>query len=182
MTAMQNAVTQSNSTPIRSGAKDNLVLAAKFSQWLEIQNYSPHTRRAYDALTDDFWRFIRSLSLREVTRLDIREYLTHLHGRGLAPSSLDRQLHGLRTFFDFLNLGGVVSVVVPRFISTRQRKRKLPQFLSVEEVGKLIEAGDSPRDRAILEIFYGTGCRRAEVAGMRCEDVDFSARSILVNG
>src|ERR1700676_53088 len=104
MTAMQNAVTQSNSTPIRSGAKDNRVLSEKFSQWLEIQNYSPHTRKAYDALTADFCRFIRSLSLREVKPFDIREYLGHLQGRGLASSSLALKLHGLRTFFDFLNL------------------------------------------------------------------------------
>ena len=44
----------------------------------------------------------------------------------------------------------------------------------IEEARKIIEAAKSPRDRAILEIFYATGCRLAEVAGMRCEDVDFS--------
>jgi site-specific recombinase XerD len=168
--------------PTRSYAKDNRVLAEKFSQWLEVQNYSPHTRRAYDLLTADFCRFLRSRSLTEVKHLDVREYLFHLHGRGLASSSMDRQLHGLRTFFDFLNLGGLVASVAPRFIRTRRRQRKLPRFLSVDEARKLIEAAESPRDRAILEVFYGTGCRLAEVAGMRCEDIDFEARSIRVLG
>src|ERR1700674_5754409 len=93
-------------TPIRPYAKDNRVLAEKFSQWLGVQNYSPHTQKAYDAVTADFCRFIRSRSLTEVNHLDVREYLFYLHRRGLAPSSLDRNLHGLRTFFDFLNLGG----------------------------------------------------------------------------
>jgi site-specific recombinase XerD len=176
------AVREPDLKPVRSYAKDNWVLAQKFSQWLEVQNYSPHTRKAYDALTADFCRFIRSRSLTEVKHLDVRDYLFHLQGRGFASSTLDRQLHGLRTFFDFLNLGGVVNSVPPRFIRTRKRQRKLPRFLSVHEAGKLIEAAESQRDRAILEVFYGTGCRLAEVAGMRCEDVDFEARSIRVLG
>jgi site-specific recombinase XerD len=120
--------------------------------------------------------------LTRVNHIDIREYLAHLRGRGLADSTLARQLNGLRTFFDFLHLGGVVSFVAPRFVKTRKRHRKLPRFLSVEEAQKLIEAAESARDRAILEIFYATGCRLAEVAGMRLEDVDFSARTIRVLG
>jgi len=169
--------------PIRSYMKANHALAAKFSEWLEIQNYSPHTRTAYNALTADFCRFIRSRSLTEVKPLDVREYLGYMHRRGFAASTMDRNLHGLRTFFDFLNLGGLVASVAPRFVHTRRRPpRKLPRFLSVEEAGKLIEAAESPRDRAILEVFYGTGCRLAEVAGIRCEHVDFEARSIRVTG
>jgi len=170
-------------TPIRSHADANRILAEKFSEWLEVQNYSPNTRRAYDALTADFCRFIRSRSLTEVKHLDIREYLTYMHRRGFAPSTLDRNFHGLRTFFDFLNLGGLVTYAAPRFVRTRKRPpRKLPRFLSVQEAKRLIEAAESPRDRAILEVFYGTGCRLAEVAGMHVEDVDFEARSIRVLG
>jgi site-specific recombinase XerD len=182
-TSTELTVRRPDFKPVRSYVKDNHGLAEKFSQWLEVQNYSAHTRKAYDALTADFCRFIRSRSLAEVKHLDVREYLFYLQRRGLASSSLDRQLHGLRTFFDFLNLGGVVSSVAPRFIRTRKRPpRKLPRFLSIQEAKKLIEAAESPRDRAIVEVFYGTGCRLAEVAGMRFDDVDFKARSIRVLG
>lgn len=141
--------------PIRSYAKANRTLAEKFSQWLEVQNYSANTRRVYDALTADFCRFIGSRSLTEIQHFDVREYLHFLYKKGLAQSSLDRQLHGLRTFFDFLSLGGVVASIPPRLVHTRKRpQRKLPRFLSVEEAGKLISAAESPRDRAVLEIFY----------------------------
>lgn len=168
--------------PVRSYANENRILAEKFSQWLEIQNYSPLTRRTYDTLTRDFCRFLRSRSLAEVRPIDIREYLGHLQDRGLASTSLSLKLHGLRTFFDFLKLGGVVNLVAPRITSTRRRHRKLPRFPSVEEVSKLVEAAESPRDRALLEILYATGCRPAEVLTMRCEDVDFTGRSILIVG
>jgi site-specific recombinase XerD len=176
------AIRPTEPPPVRSYVEGNRVLAAKFSQWLEIQNYSPLTRKTYDTLTGDFCRFLQSRSLAAVKPVDIREYLGHLQRRGLASTSLELKLHGLRTFFDFLKLGGVVNFVAPRVTSTRQRHRKLPRFPSIEEVGKLIEAAESPRDRAMLEILYATGCRRAEVLGMRCEDVDFSGRSIRVLG
>jgi site-specific recombinase XerD len=178
-TIMENT----SSEVVHSHAKENLALAEKFAQWLIVQNYSENTRRAYGALTADFCRFLGARSVAEVKHFDIREYMHYLHGKGLSQSSLDRQLHGLRTFFDFLHLGGVVASVAPRLVTTRKRPpRKLPRVLSVEEAGRLIEAAEIPRDRAILELFYATGCRVAEVSGMRCEDVDFAARSIRVTG
>lgn len=171
------------STPVRSHTKDNLALAAKFSEWLEIQNYSPHTRRAYDAMTSDFCRFIGSRDITQIKHFDIREYLGYLFRKGLSQSSLDRQLHGLRTFFDFLHLGELVVSSPARLVRTRKRpERKLPRFPSVEEAARLMEAAKSPRDAAVLETFYSTGCRISEVAGMRCEHVDFEDCTIRVTG
>jgi len=48
----------SDPKPVRSYANDNRALAAKFSQWLEVQNYALNTRRTYDTLIADFCRFI----------------------------------------------------------------------------------------------------------------------------
>jgi integrase/recombinase XerC len=175
-------VRQPDSQAVRSYAKDNQILAEKFSQWLEIQNYSPHTRSAYDTLTADFCRFIASRSLTEVTHLEIRQYLAFLMHRGLSPASLDQKLHGLRGFFGFLHLGHLMISNPTRFIKTRRRHRNLPRFPTVEEARKIIEAAKSPRDRAILETFYATGCRLAEVSGMRCEDFNFSDGVIVVTG
>jgi integrase/recombinase XerC len=168
--------------PIHSHAKANRELSAKFDTWLEVQHYSEHTRRAYRELTEDLCRFIASRSLLDVQHFDIREYLGYLHKRGLSASSLARQLSGLKAFFDFLQLGGLVSAVAARMIRTRKVPKRLPRVLSVDEAKRLIEAGQTPRDRAVLELLYATGCRRAELAGIRIEDVDFEARSICVTG
>jgi len=171
-----------NPKPVRSYAKENDALAAKFAQWLEVQNYAVNTRLAYGTLIADFCRFMGSRNLAEVRHLDIREYLAFLQRRGLGPSSLDLKLHGLRGFFEFLTLRGAVKTNVARFIQTRRRHRGLPHFPTVGEARKIIEAAESPRDRAILETFYATGCRLAEVSGMRCEDVDLAAGVIRVTG
>ena len=123
-------------TPVRSYVEDNRILAARFDQWLEIQNYAVNTRLAYNGLLRDFCRFIRSRSLTEIKRMDIREYLAHLQGKGLASPSLDLKLHILRSFYGFLSLGSIVSSNPARFVSTRRRHRKLPHFPTIEEVEK----------------------------------------------
>jgi len=169
-------------TLVHSYADENVLLAAKFSQWLEIQNYSLNTRRAYDSLTADFCRFIGSRSAIAVTKEDIRAYLQHLQGKGLASSSLDLKLHGLRGFFGFLRKGNLINTNPAQFVSTRRRHRHLPQFPSIEEVSRIIEAARSPRDRALLEVLYATGCRLAELEAMRCEDVDLAGDVIRVLG
>jgi site-specific recombinase XerD len=171
-----------NPKPIRSYANDNRALVAKFSQWLEIQNYSVHIQRAYDSLTADFCRFIGSRSLTEIKHPDVREYFAFLQLRGMGSRSLDQKLYGLRALFEFLTLRGAVTTNVARFIKTRKRHRNLPQCPSVYEMLKIIEAAESCRDRAILERFYATGCRLAEVSGMRCEDIDLAAGVIRVTG
>ena len=176
------SVSPIKSITVRSYAKDNLVLTAKFWQWLGIQNSSIHTQRSYGQTVRDFCRFIGPRSLATVQRFDIREYLRFHQGRGVASQTLDLRLHALRSFFNFLKMRGVVESNAPSFIQTRKRHRNLPRCPSVEETRKLIEAAESPRDRAVLEIFYATGCRIQEVADMHCGDVNFADGSIVVTG
>lgn len=171
-----------DSRAVKSFAKDNLELAAKFDAWLEAQNYSPHTRRAYRSLTSYLCEFIASRSLLEIEHFDIREFLTYLYKRGLNPSSQARQLSGLKLFFGFLNMGGLVDSNVAKLIKTRKVGSRLPRVLSIEECERLIQAATTPRDKAMLEMFYATGCRLSEVAGMRLEHVDFESRTIRVIG
>jgi site-specific recombinase XerD len=112
----------------------------------------------------------------------LREFIGYLYKRGLAPSSLARQTSALKAFFEFLNLGGLVDSNIARLMKNRKVNRKLPRYLSIEEVERLIEAAKSPRDRALIELFYSTGCRVAEVARMRFEHIDFESRTIRVLG
>lgn len=169
-------------TPVRSYVRDNHDLAAKFDAWLEAQHYSANTRKAYRSLTGYLCEFVNSRSLLESTRFDLREFFSYLYKRGLNPSSQARQLSGLKLFFDFLNLGGLVDSNVARLIKTRKVGRRLPRYLSIEEVERLIAAAKTPRDKAIIEVFYSTGCRLTEVCGIRLEHIDFESRTIRVIG
>jgi site-specific recombinase XerD len=171
-----------NPLPALSHVRSNRELAEKFGLWLQAMNYSQSSMRAYNHLTADLCAFLGSQSLLEVKHHDLREYIVHLYKKGQAASSMARELSGLKSFFNFLEIGGAVHVNVARPIKTRKQGRRLPRYLSVEEVRRLIEAAKSPRDRALVEMFYATGCRLAEIAGMRFEHLDFDSGIARVIG
>ena len=110
-------------SPVRSCVRANRALAEKFDAWLTAVNYSASTRKEYLAIVEQFTRFIRTKRLTDVWRQDIRAFLAHLAERGLAPSSLAARLSGLKTFYDFLNLGGVVTFCPTQLM----RPRKVPK-------------------------------------------------------
>jgi site-specific recombinase XerD len=91
-------------------------------------------------------------------------------------------IFGLRCFFDFLCLGGLVDEVAPRLLRPRPRKRSIPRSLSEKNIVRLIAAAQNPRDKAIIEVFYATGCRASELLNIRLDDVDFKTRTIKVCG
>src|ERR1700722_16076303 len=167
---------------VRSHVQQNQILAAKFDRWMEIQDYSVNSRRTYNTLTSDFCRFLGPQSLSEVKTIHIRQYFEFQQKRGLHDRSLALKLQGLRAFFGFLTLGNVMRTNVAHLIKTRRQHRRLPRFPTIEEVSRIIKAAGSLRDRAIIETLYGTGCRVAEVAAIRCEDIDFKTNVVTVHG
>jgi hypothetical protein len=90
------AIRPADPKPVRSHAKHNLFLAEKFSQWLEINNHSPHTRTSYARLIADFCQHIGPRSLAEIKHPDIRQYFLFLQEeRGIGSRSLDQKLYAL---------------------------------------------------------------------------------------
>lgn len=167
---------------VRSHRRSNAELTATFDRWLEAQNYSQHTRRAYGQVLRDFGAFLGAKSFTAVEHVDVRAFLAHLGARGCSPNTLASRLYALRSFYDFLGLGGVIASCPPRLLYTRKVSKRLPRCLTIEEVRRLIDAASTPRDRAIIELFYSTGCRLAEIVGIRLEDVDFAGSTIRVLG
>jgi site-specific recombinase XerD len=86
----------------------------------------------------------------------------------------------LRKFYDFLGMGGIVLSSPARMLETRKVPKRLPKDISEDHIQKLVAAARSPRDLALLEFLYATGCRKAEVANMNVEDVCLPARSATV--
>jgi site-specific recombinase XerD len=157
-------------------------IAAKFIEWMVCQRYAPGTMRTYKCVTEDFLTFWGSSRLSNVTHLDVREFLIEMSRRDLSAEIEHRYLWALRCFFDFLCLGGLVDEVAPRLLRPRPRKRSIPRSLSEKNIARLIAAARNPRDKAIVEVFYATGCRASELLNIRLDDVDFKTRTIKVCG
>jgi integrase/recombinase XerD len=118
----------------------------------------------------------KDLSFDGLTEEVISSLVGELTAGGLAPTSLNRFLSTLKGFYKYCALEYQVSNPT---IDLAQFKiaRKLPKALSVEEVSRLIDSTNNPadahslRDRAILEILYGTGARVAELVGIDISDI-----------
>jgi integrase/recombinase XerC len=154
----------------------------KFIRYLEIEkNYSKHTILNYRLDLEDFKQFLGNLDIENIDYLFLRKYLVALKEKQLCNRTINRQLSTLRSFFKFLTREGYLQTNPILSLSSPKLEKRLPQFLTEEEVNRLIAvtfAGKktderSFRDRAILETFYSTGIRISELVGLSIEDIDF---------
>ena len=165
-----------------------------FVRWIESERrLSPHTVAAYRRDLDEFecfmggWLGADDWGWESVDRLGIRTWLGDLDGRGRAPATIARKLSTVRVFLGFLHRTGQLEDNPARLIEARAPRRKLPAFLSREQVDELFDTMpvDEPmflRDRAILELFYSSGLRLAELHGLDVADIDLDSGTVRVFG
>ncbi len=164
--------------------------AARFLTHLRAtRNYSPHTLRAYGKDLDAFLLRHPSVAPGEIERLHIRTYLADLQKDGaLARATILRRMAALRSFIKYLRSTGQLKGNPVFGVALPKRPRPLPKFLTENEMTELmsVPAGtDSPqrrRDRAIVELIYSSGLRRAELIGLNRGDIDFLSGTVRVFG
>lgn len=123
----------------------------------------------------------------ELTVADLRSYVAALNEAGYSKASVSRRLASLRSFFKYCQREGVVDTNPAKPLRNPKRERKLPHFLTTDQVGVLLAApvGTTPlgkRDRALLELMYSAGLRVSETVGMNDSDVDWEAGVLRVRG
>jgi integrase/recombinase XerD len=122
-----------------------------------------------------------------LTAAQLRDFVYQLKDMGLAPASIRRQISALRTYYRFLVTEGHVTRDPSAGIELPKMWRRLPEVLSVSEIEALLGAPtpDEPlgwRDRALLEVAYGTGIRVSELVGLNTADIWFDEALIRVLG
>ncbi|MBI3024720.1 MAG: tyrosine recombinase XerC [Candidatus Tectomicrobia bacterium] len=165
----------------------------RFEAYLrEERGASEHTLRAYASDLAGFDLFLREWAGEPVppARVDglaVRAYLAHLHRRRAGTATVNRHLSSLRTFFRFLRREGLAEGNPAEGLPSPKQSRKLPTFLPVDDAARLLELPDTAtpegrRDRAMLEVLYGSGLRVGELAALNDGDVDTRERLIRVRG
>jgi integrase/recombinase XerC len=117
----------------------------------------------------------------------IRSFMGSLYKQGLTRATAARKLAAVRTFLRYLRREDLLDDDPSALVATPKREVRIPAHLSEDEALHLMEAssGDGPlprRDQAILELFYASGLRRSELAGLDLDDVNLSARMVRVLG
>ncbi len=154
------------------------------------RNASPYTIRNYKADLLDFFRFLKEkkvTTLGEVDRHVLRDYLAHLVGRGIVKASIARKLSAIRSFYRYLVREKIIEANPIKSVSSPKLDKRLPSFLTIDEVKKLLEAPDlsTPqglRDRALLEMLYASGLRVSELTGLELGQINLDSDEIRVWG
>ena len=157
-------------------------LCEEFLKDLRVAGRSECTITSYAYACKDFLDFICGLNILQATHRDVRAWLHYLHSRGSASQTQAQRKYALGAFFKFLERIGVLQSSPTRLVPNRKTQRKLPRHHSVEEMKQLLEACDCSRDLAIISTLWSTGCRRAELLGMKIEDVNWGERNTRVIG
>ena len=174
-------------------AKDKLV--EEFLSFLAVErNASPRTLRIYRTALRDFQAQTDAPSWRQCQARHFRNYLFDLVKRKQARSYVRLQFSALRSFYRFLVARNRLTKDPVREIQLPKAEKKLPLVLTQTQIGELLAAPlrvkkpkSAPiwmpqRDAAIMEVFYSSGLRLAELASLNVSDLDIYTESVRVMG
>lgn len=157
------------------------LLIQRYLDYLKVEKgLARNTLQAYGAdlsLFADFLVRKKIVSLSKIQPPVILEHLMKLSDRSLKSRSLARHLITLRGFFRFLARGGGIEANPALLLELPKGGRRLPRFLSLDEVDRLLEGspGRSPeeiRNRAMIELLYATGLRVSELVSLSLDDLN----------
>jgi len=163
----------------------------KYINYLGVErNVSPYTVRNYTTDLLGFFNFLKTKgvsSLKEVDRHVLRDYLSYLMEQGFVKASIARKLSAIRSFYRYLLREGMMPTSPVATTSSPKLDKRLPSFLTIEEVERLLKAPDlstpqGQRDRALIELLYASGLRVSELVNLDVDQVNLDTNEIRVWG
>ena len=158
---------------------------------LKIQKqYSEHTCNNYRRQLIKLGEFLKQLSINEwsnIKPIHIRQMSAQLNRKGFSSRSIALFLSSCRSFFHYLISQGVLRLNPAKNVRPPKGKKTLPKSMDVDQVTLLLESIPEGtqigiRDKAIAELFYSSGLRLAELAGVNVNDLDLKQRIVKVVG
>ncbi|MBD3948422.1 tyrosine recombinase XerC [Tuanshanicoccus lijuaniae] len=167
-------------------------LMASFIDYLTNERrYSAHTITAYQKDLDDFYQFLEQTgdaSIHLIDYQDMRLYLARMNELQLSSNSIARKLSSLRSFFKYAMREEAIEYNPLELIHYKSKKQRLPEFFYEEEMKQLLDTAyqlDNVtiiRDRAILELLYGSGLRVSELCELQLKQINQAIQMVRVIG
>ena len=156
------------------------------------KNYSEHTWKSYQRDLEEFNTYLKvgrsgKIALEALDHITIRDFLGHLVEKGNGKRSVARKLASLRSFFRFLHRRGELESNPAQLVATPKQPVRTPQVLTVRQIEELLSLPDlsthgGQRDRAILEVLYGTGVRVGELVSLNLASLGLQEGLLKVRG
>ena len=181
-------MTRSAGNPGRgaAAARGHALLSGYLAQLAHERRLSGHTSSNYARDIEALLACSADTPLEKLAVHDIRRFVARLHARGLAPRSLGRMLSAWRGFYRYLVRDHGFADNPCLGIKAPRGAKRLPQALSPDEAKKLLDARPDTalamRDKAMFELFYSSGLRLSELAGLSCGDLDRAEGTVRVTG
>ncbi len=156
----------------------------RFLKDKELQGISPLTLDGYRWQLSIFGDYYADKRVQDIERKDIMAFLEYRgqSKRVTQKTTLETIRSILKVFFDWLKDEDIIEESPLAKIKPFRLPKLMARALTVEELEMLRESCKTPRERAMLEVLYSTGCRLAEVAALNIHDIDWTNRSIKVLG
>lgn len=142
-----------------------------------------NTINSYMLDLEDFFKTFNG-SIESCTKKDILTYISSING--LEVSTVNRHISSLKSFFNYLVDENIIKVSPMEEVSSLKKAKKLPKYLSISEVNKLLNIPLNSefdyRNKAMLELMYATGLRVSELISIEYSNIDFENSIIRING
>jgi integrase/recombinase XerC len=150
---------------------------------------SGHTLAAYRRDLTELTAFCERRAIAgwgAVEHAHLRTFAAAAHAAGIAPRSIQRRLSAVRTFYEFLLREGHCALNPARGVQAPKAKKRLPDTLDPDQMARLLDFRTddtlSARDKAIMELFYSSGLRLAELVSLDLSSIDLKDRTLRVVG
>ena len=162
-----------------------------FINYLEYErNYSNNTIIAYKNNILQLINYLDSININDIKSVKyetIRGYLSYLHENKYKSKSISRMISSMRSFFKYLKVENIITNNPMTLISNPKLEKKLPKYLTINEIEKILSVPDMNdkvgiRDAFILELLYVTGIRVSELVNIKLNDIESSENRIKIFG
>ncbi len=168
-------------------------MVENFLKYLEFEKrYSKHTLAAYQKDLDQLYEFLSSTfeisDPVDVLHPHLRSWVVQLVDKGISPKSINRKIATLKSYFKFLMGREFISKNPAGRLKPLKTEKNLPTFVKESEMTNLLtnlefsEDFTGQRDKLVIELFYSTGIRLAELINIKISDINFFDKSVKVLG
>lgn len=163
------------------------------SEFLDfLSSEKAFSKNSYSAYQHDLEQFnnfliIKKYSYKDLSLKELREFFAWLRKEEITSRTLSRKLSVIRQFYKFLLRDKKILKDPSELMMIVRENKKLPQYLSIEDVDKLLESlpiksKSEIFEKAFLELWYATGLRVSEIISIKVSDIDWQEKTVKVTG